>query len=370
MHGHVGFGAGNALALAGSVCVSIVEAAEPVGADIGSERPLTDPDVVFDVLGMAHGATIFIAVGADVVVSTAPCEVLMGVHDNVLNVIVLEEIVPRVGIEVEGIVEDELQAGLLLAHHVTNISVEVLKDVQVGRPPWLVDGLNSIDCWVITPSVKETLNGVLGPVNVVVVDGDVFTLIVVPFAHPFAESVLPMAEVVLIGPHSPVGQAGVIISVLRSLNGVDVKENLDVVLISSVQEPLDLVLGAFSAANVGAVGLEGPVTDGESDDLDLTGGHLNEGVLSDPGIPMLTKNGVTLLGSKSRAEGVLVHADTLGLGLSEEAVEEGGSDPGLKHLPATNVGADHGAGAVFGRGRGGSESCDSELVHLSFCLKL
>jgi hypothetical protein len=50
---------------------------------------------------------------------------------------------------------------------------------------------------------------------------------------------------------------------------------------------------------------------------------------------------------------VLVHADTLCLGLAEESVEERRGDPWLKHLPATNVGADHGFISVFG---GGSSS--------------
>ena len=143
-----------------------------------------------------------------------------------------------------------------------------------------------------------------------------------------------------------------------------IKQDLDVVLLAHVEDPGDLVLGAISAANVGAVRFEGPVADGDSDDLDFSGLHLDEGVLSDPGVPMLAEHGVALLRSKSIAEGVLVHADTFGVGLAEESVEERRGDPWLKHLPATNVGADHGFTVLgFGERDRSAKSCN-EGLHL------
>ena len=152
---------------------------------------------------------------------------------------------------------------------------------------------------------------------------------------------LPVSEVVVITPGGVVAESRIVISVLAALDGVNVEQHLDVVFGSGVEKPSDLVLGAISAANIGAVWLEGPVTDWESDDLDVSGGHLDEGVLSDPEIPMLTKHFVALLGSKSLAESVLVHANIV-LGLAKESVEERWGDPWLEDLPATNVGADHG----------------------------
>jgi len=77
---------------------------------------------------------------------------------------------------------------------------------------------------------------------------------------------------------------------------------------------------------------------------------------------MIAEHGVTLLGAKSLTESVLVHADTLGVSLTEESVEEGGGDPGFEDLPAANVGANNGAARVGGE-RDGSESCNSEGFH-------
>ena len=42
---------------------------------------------------------------------------------------------------------------------------------------------------------------------------------------------------------------------------MNVEQDLDVVFLGRVEEPCDLILGAISAANVGAVWLEGPVSD-------------------------------------------------------------------------------------------------------------
>ena len=145
---------------------------------------------------------------------------------------------------------------------------------------------------------------------------------------------------------------------------MNVEPNLDVVLLSGVQEPCDLFLGAVSAANVRAVRLEGPVTDWKSDDLDVSSGHLDEGVLSDPLVPMLAKDGVALFGSKGLAESVLVHADTLRVSLAEESVEERWGDPWLEDLPATDVGSDHGflVSGLLGKSSGG-KSRNSEGLH-------
>ena len=97
----------------------------------------------------------------------------------------------------------------------------------------------------------------------------------------------------------------------------------------------------------------------------LSSSHLLEGLLGDPGVPMLSKNIVSLLGSEGLTERVLVHADSLGLSLSEESVEERWGDPRLKDLPATNVGADHGAAVrVLGsEGYRGAECSGSEGFH-------
>ena len=268
--------------------------------------------------------------------------------------------------------EDELDMRLLALDHGADILVERGKKINIRAPPWLVDRLDSIDSWVVAPSVKKTLNGVLGKVDVVhvgvlVVKAVVATFCLVIFAHPLTEGVVPMVEVVFIGPGGVVADSGVIISVLAALHTVHVEQDLDVILLGGVEEPGDLVLGALSAADVWAVWLESPVTHGESDNLDVSGGHLDEVVLSDPLVPMLTQDCVALIRSEGRAEGVLVHADLLWAWLIEEPVEEGWGDPWLEDHPATNVGADHGflVSGLLGEG-GGGKSCNSKGLHLDF----
>ena len=217
---------------------------------------------------------------------------------------------------------------------------------------------------MVTPGVEKTLNGVLSPVDIILVDFLVLTGLHVELTHPLAEGMIPVVKVVLISPGGVVAKSRIIISVLAALDGVNVEQHLDVVLLGGVEEPGDLVLGTLGAANVGAVRLEGPVTDWESYDLDVSGGHLDEGILSDPLVPVLTKDGVALIGSKGLAESVLVHADTLRVSLAEESVEEGWGDPWLEDLPATDVGTDHGflVSGLLGKSSGG-KGRNSEGLH-------
>ena len=353
----------DALAIARWTSVGVVETAEPGGANVGSEGPLSNPDVVLDVVGLADVGTVFIAIFANVTMGSTPGEILMSVHDDVLHIIVLEQIVPHVGIEMESVVEDELDTGLLLLDHCSHVSIEFLEDIQVGAPPWLVDWLDGIESGMVTPLGQEALNGIFSEIDVLLVDAEQTAAIIrVDGSEPLAPSVRPVIEVVLVGPGRIVAETRVVKAVLGANDGVHVQKHLNVVLLCGVEEPLDLVGGTVSAANVGAVGLEGPVTDWDSDDLNISSGHLDESVLSDPLFPMLTEHGVSLLGSKSIAEGVLIHTDTLGMSLAEESVEERWGDPWLEDLPATNVGADEGFLAILGEGSGG-EGRDSEGLH-------
>jgi len=151
--GEVSLGALNALASKSSICVGIVEASEPSGTDIGSKRPLTNPDLVFDLFSHAHVLAIAVAEFANVTLAAPPGEVLVSIHHNVLVIVIGEQIVPGVGIKVEGVVEAELDAGLLFLHHGANFSVEVLENIEVRGPPWLVNGLNGVNSLMLAPSV-------------------------------------------------------------------------------------------------------------------------------------------------------------------------------------------------------------------------
>ena len=141
-----------------------------------------------------------------------------------------------------------------------------------------------------------------------------------------------------------------------------IEEDLDVVFFGHVQEPCDLVISTFSASNVRSIWLQSPVSHGNSDDLNLTIGHVFEGLLVNPSVPMFSEDLVALIGAKGLTESVLVHTNTFGVSLAKEAVEERWGDPRLEHLPATDVGANHGAFAslFLGEGREGAKCCNSE----------
>ena len=240
--------------------------------------------------------------------------------------------------------EDESQTWLLLSHEVTDITVELLEVILIRAPPWLVNGLNGRESGVVAPSVEKSVNGVNGPVVVLLVLGeDRASIIRVDGSLPLTPGVIPMVEgLAIVSPDGVVRKARVIKSVLRSNNGMDVEEDLDSILLGSIEEPLNGVISTLSAANIGAVGLEGPVTNRKTEHLNFSLSSLLDVILGDPGSPMITENSVSFLGAEGLAEGVLIHTDIIA-GLSKESVEERWGDPWLNDLPATKVGSDHGA---------------------------
>ena len=217
-----------------------------------------------------------------------------------------------------------------------------------------------------SPSVEESLDGVQGPIEVVLVDRLVTTIVKVPFSHPLADGVLPMGEVPLVCPLSSVGNSRVVVSILRVLDGVNIEENLDSVGLTSVEGPLDVLISTISATNVWSVLFESPVTDWETDDLDLSVSKIFDKIFGDPFFPMLSEDGITLLWSKGLTESVLVHTNSLRMGISEESVEHGWGDPWLKDLPSSEVGSNEGS---LGK-TSSSNSGSGEGSHLKIVLKI
>lgn len=150
-----------------------------------------------------------------------------------------------------------------------------------------------------------------------------------------------MREGVVVGPSHSVCEPRVIKTILRSLDAVDVEKDLNAVLLCGIHEPLDFVFGAVHAAYVRSVRLEGPVTDWESDHLNLASGQVSNEFLSNPVVPMTADDSVSLLGSKGFTEGKLVKANSVLVRFSEESVEERWSDPWLNDLPSSKVDSNH-----------------------------
>jgi hypothetical protein len=279
---HVTVGAFNGLASELVFGVAVVEASEPKSAHISGEGPLTNPDGVFEVLDapVSHVGTVAVAVGANVVLSCPPGHVLVSVNDDVLHVVISEEVVPLVGPGQERVMEDEEHVGVDLTDNVSAAPVEVLEDLVVGGPPGLIDRLKSVDSGVMAPLVHEVPDVFNAPVDVIVVDGVVVGSVEV--THPGGVADAPVLEVVLVGPLKIGGLAGVVEAILGVDEGMNVKQNLEAILGGGVEEPLNLLGSTVSASDVGSVRGEGPVTDGETDDLDFTVGEGLDVFFGDP----------------------------------------------------------------------------------------
>lgn len=124
---HVGARAVNPLALVDrvGVAVGVVEAAEPHGASVSGQGPLTEPDRILDQISVGSVLLVVITVLFRSRHALVPRLIIVMVHDDIVDVVVIEQIVPR-SAHVKRI-EDELLGGLMLAENVTHASIEVLE---------------------------------------------------------------------------------------------------------------------------------------------------------------------------------------------------------------------------------------------------
>ena len=123
----VGLGAVDPLAT--TWVTSIIEVTKPEGAVVGCKRPFTDPDLI---LVFANHLGVLLVGGADtgdVVVVGVPSSIVVIINNDIVDVIIGEEIVPIGWVLVEGVMEDELEMRCLLAHHLSDVAVEVPEDL-------------------------------------------------------------------------------------------------------------------------------------------------------------------------------------------------------------------------------------------------
>lgn len=261
---------------------AIVESVQPVSAVVGGKSPLSEPDVELDVLGLERLSFVRVTSlgnGEVVIWDAIECLVVVVVHDDVFSVPVFEEIIPDGGIISERVMEDEFGLRSIFLDLLSNLSIEVLEDVEVCEPPWLVDWFEGIESAVSTISFKEIESHVetsldVGVVNVLIVSTLIvsnFGLIIpIEISEPTGSCVTPVAEEGLILPNEEIGLTRVVKAVLRSLGSMDVNEDLDVVFGTGIEDPLNLVSGAIHAADIRSVWVESPVTDRHSDNFDAT----------------------------------------------------------------------------------------------------
>jgi len=126
--------------------VSVIETSKPHSTDIGGERPLSKPDLVFELLSDGSFTLVIRAVCVGIISSGVPSLVFVMVNSNFINVIISKEIIPSVRFVMERIVENEMSLWSISLNHLSYLSVEVFKDNQVGVLPWFIDWLESGEC--------------------------------------------------------------------------------------------------------------------------------------------------------------------------------------------------------------------------------
>lgn len=110
--------------------VGIVEATKPHGTGVSSKSPLTNPDVILDVvLGNGSLVLVVLAVLLNWLDIILPGLVVVMVHDNVFVIIISKHIIPDISTKSKGVMEDKLDIWVRLVDDVSSLHVEVLEGV-------------------------------------------------------------------------------------------------------------------------------------------------------------------------------------------------------------------------------------------------
>ena len=94
----------------------------------------------------------------------------MVIHGHKLDIVISEKIIPLVVIVSERIVEYEIGLWGISLNLLSDLSIEVLEDVKVRVPPWLIDWLEGLEGAVSTPSLEKAFRDIETPLEVTVVD--------------------------------------------------------------------------------------------------------------------------------------------------------------------------------------------------------
>ena len=114
----------------------------------------------------------------------------------------------------------------------------------------------------------QVFNFVEGVNDKIDINRGVDLVLFVPFSHPVGSHMGPVLIVGLISPNSSVGKTRVVISVLGSLDGVEIHPDLESYLLSGVEKPFNFLSGSISASKVWSILFQSPVTDWKTDQLD------------------------------------------------------------------------------------------------------
>lgn len=238
-----------------------------MSAEVGAEGPLTNPDVVLDLVSLSRVLFILIAELLHSGIALVPGLVVVMVKYDVLGII--KQIVPvlRDQRQVDSmIMEDKLSSrSSNNLNQSANCLVEVFEIVEVGEFPWLVDGLECAKSVMLSPFLEDSDADPYGSFDVIGIHFVILFGGQVPVAEPVGCSSWPVLKMRLIDPVHLSRFTAVVKSILAMLPGVHFHPDLDSMLFACIKHPGDFVFGAIHAADEWSVWLEGPVTDWQSD---------------------------------------------------------------------------------------------------------
>lgn len=140
-----------------------------MSAKISTERPLTDPDIVLDIVSLLHVSRILIAENfGGIVRFIVPSLVVMMIENNILSI--FEQIIPyfRLERQVDGVVVEHELSSILCQDldQSADSFVEVFEHWQVRIFPGFIDGLKRAKSVVVAPFLEEFDANLDGSLNV------------------------------------------------------------------------------------------------------------------------------------------------------------------------------------------------------------
>ena len=163
----------------------VVETVEPVCASVRSQRPLTNPDRVFNILGWLQTVSVIVTVSHDILFELgAEANVLMSVEHNIVHIVIREQAIPSLRIEMVRLVEDEDGILSVCAEYLSHILVVPLKKTEVGSSKRFIDWLESHKGWIWSKVLDDFSDLVKGINDVLRDNSGVSHGLLVPFSHP------------------------------------------------------------------------------------------------------------------------------------------------------------------------------------------
>lgn len=144
----------NSLASKLWISVTVIESSEPVSTYISSKSPFSEPNFVFDLIS---GGSVTFVVSTELfsgIHTLVPSLIVMMIHSNFIDIIISEEIIPHSWVIMERVMEDEVSLWCMLLDKWSNASIEVLENINIRTPPWLVNWLERTKGLVGTPSLE------------------------------------------------------------------------------------------------------------------------------------------------------------------------------------------------------------------------